>query len=191
MTNRENKRDHHLPVFVNDNPVRRIFFSPRRLVAPFVSRGQTVADVGSGPGFYTLTMAEIVGPAGKVYAVDSDAKVIAALEEKAKARRFRNIEAHAASASDMSFIPSAAVDFVFANGTLCCIAPSEHEAAVREIKRIMKPGARAFLSVAKVPMSYVGPDEWEMILDGFEVHKRGEGFPLVGHRWAVVSLKKS
>src|SRR5512136_1599304 len=101
MTDRAQKRDHHLPVFVNDNPVRRIFFSPRRLVAPYVSRGQTVADVGIGPGFYTLTMAEIVGPDGKVYAVDSDAKVIAALEQKARARGLKNIEAHAASAGDM------------------------------------------------------------------------------------------
>jgi ubiquinone/menaquinone biosynthesis C-methylase UbiE len=183
------KGDHHFPVFVNDNPVRKLFFSPRRLVAPHVSKGQTVTDVGSGPGFYTLAMAELVGPDGKVYAVDSDAKVIRALEEKARARGLRNIEAHAASAGDMGFIPSGAVDFVFANGALCCVAPSEHAAAVSEIKRILKPAGRAFLSVAKVPMAYVGLDEWESILEGFKVHKRGEGFPLLGHRWALVSRK--
>jgi ubiquinone/menaquinone biosynthesis C-methylase UbiE len=191
MTEREKKHDLHFPAFFHNNPARRIFFSPRRLVTPWVSRGQTVADVGSGPGFYTMVMADIVGAGGKVYAVDSDAKVVQVVMEQARKRGLKNIEAHTASAGDMLFIPSGTVDFVFANGTLCCVAPAEHESAVREIKRVLKPGGRAFLSVAKVPMAYVGPDEWETILDGFEVRKRGEGFPLLGHRWALVSLKMS
>ncbi len=38
--------------------------------------GQTVADVGCGPGLYTFPMAEKVGPRGKVYAVDINQSVL-------------------------------------------------------------------------------------------------------------------
>ena len=34
-------------------------------------------------GYYTLALAEFVGPEGRVYAVDSDGKAIRALEKKA------------------------------------------------------------------------------------------------------------
>lgn len=49
----------------------------RRLMDPgaFLDRigipaGATVADVGAGPGFYTLPLAERVGPTGRVHATD-------------------------------------------------------------------------------------------------------------------------
>ena len=35
-----------------------------------VDKGKTVADLGCGPGFFTLPLAELVGPTGQVYAVD-------------------------------------------------------------------------------------------------------------------------
>jgi len=35
-----------------------------------------VADLGCGPGYYTLPLAESVGPEGRVYAVDMNEGVI-------------------------------------------------------------------------------------------------------------------
>jgi predicted RNA methylase len=43
-----------------------------------------VADLGCGLGYFTLALAEFVGPEGRVYAVDSDGKAIRALEKKAE-----------------------------------------------------------------------------------------------------------
>jgi ubiquinone/menaquinone biosynthesis C-methylase UbiE len=77
-----------------------------------------VADLGCGSGYYTLALAELVGPEGKVYAVDLDNKCIKALEKKADKSGYHNIEAHASSASDVSFIKDRSVDFVLANGLL-------------------------------------------------------------------------
>ena len=37
-----------------------------------LASGMTLADVGSGPGFYTLPAAKRVGPTGRVYALDVD-----------------------------------------------------------------------------------------------------------------------
>ena len=187
MAPRDDIRDTLFPLFVNDNPFRRLLLPPRRLTKPFVEPGQTAADLGCGPGYYTLALAEYIGPEGKVYAVDVDEKPVRALEKKAHERGFGNIEGHVSSASELGFIGDASVDFVLANGLLCAMAPRHHESTVSEIKRILKPGGWAYLSVARGPWSHVDGAEWEKILEGFGIERRGGRFPLIAHRWAVVS----
>ena len=44
-----------------------------------VKRGRTVVDLGCGPGYATLDLAEIVGPTGKVIAVDRSHRFLEAL----------------------------------------------------------------------------------------------------------------
>jgi 2-polyprenyl-3-methyl-5-hydroxy-6-metoxy-1,4-benzoquinol methylase len=100
------------------DPIRRLFEPPQRLIGPYVKKGQVVADLGCGSGYYTFALAEIVGTAGKVYAVDLDKKCIQALEKKASKVGYHNIEAHASSAADLSFIKDKSVDFILANGLL-------------------------------------------------------------------------
>jgi ubiquinone/menaquinone biosynthesis C-methylase UbiE len=185
----EEKQDKRFPLFAHDNLIRKLFEPPQRLVEPYVSNGQMVADLGCGPGYFTVALAELVGPQGRVFAVDSDEKAIRALKMKADGRGCHNIEAHASSASDLSFIKDGSVDFVLANGLLCSMAPQQHESAVNEIRRILKPTGLAYLSVARDPWSYVSRAEWERILEGFRVKRRGDGFPAIADRWAVVSKK--
>jgi ubiquinone/menaquinone biosynthesis C-methylase UbiE len=183
----EGKRDKHFPLFAHDNLFRRLFSSPDKYCS-YVKNGQVVADLGCGPGYYTLGLAECVGPEGRVYAVDLDEKAIRAVEKKAAKRGYRNIEAHASSASDLSFIKDGSVDFVLANGLLCSMAPQYHESAVNEMKLILKPSGLAYLSVAGGFYSYVGKAEWEKILEGFRVQRRGD--PMMADRWALVSTKQ-
>ena len=189
MAASEEKRDKHFPAFAHDNPFRRLFESPRKLVGSYVTNGQVVADLGCGPGFYTLALADLVGPEGKVYAVDSDEKAIRTVEKKADEFDCRNIEARTSSASDLSFIKDGSVDFILAHGLLCSMAPRQHESAVKEMKRVLKPSGRAYLSAARGFYSYMSQAEWEKILEGFKVERRGDGSYWFGDRWAVVSLK--
>jgi len=83
-----------------------------------VKKGQVVADLGCGSGYYTLPLADMVGPEGKVYAVELGGNCIQALKNKADKSGHQNVEAHASSASDLHFIKDKSVDFVFANGLL-------------------------------------------------------------------------
>ena len=190
MATSEEKRDKHFPLFTHDNPFRRLLSNPNEY-CPYVTIGQVVADLGCGPGYYTLALAEFVGSEGRVYAVDSDEKAIRALEKKADKRGYHNIEARASSASDLSFIKDESVDFVLANGLLCSMAPQHHEPAVNEMRRILKSGGLAYLSVAKGFFSYVNQTEWEKILEGFRVERRGgDGFLAISDRWALVSTKQ-
>jgi SAM-dependent methyltransferase len=172
------------PAFLD--PIRRLFESPKKLIEPYVKDGQVVADLGCGSGYYTLALAELVGPKGKVYAVDLGKGCIRALEKKARKSGYRNIEAHASSASDVSFIEDRSVDFVFANGLLCSMAEHRKE-AVNEIRRILKGEGQAFISLgAAPPFGYVDQAEWDNILEGFKVEQGGS----YRKKWALVSVKQ-
>ncbi len=144
----------------------------------FAKEGQVVADLGSGSGFYSIPLGKKVGPKGRVYAVDFDERAIARLEKKAaKANLGEVIAAHVGSAADLHHIPEASVDSVIANGLLCCMV--DHAGALSEIKRILKPEGRVYLSVARIGRKedprYVGRVEWEEILSGFRVIWRRDG----------------
>lgn len=183
------EKDRHLPTVMMDNFIRRLLSPPKKKISGFIRKGSVVADLGCGPGYFTIPMAELVGKGGKVYAVDSDPKSINALQAKSAARGLQDvIEAHNGSAADMEFTPDGAVDFVFANGLLCCM--TDHKGAVEEIKRVLKPGARAYVSVTKVfrksDSKSVQREEWDRILEGFSVEEKHEGLT---NRWAIIALR--
>jgi ubiquinone/menaquinone biosynthesis C-methylase UbiE len=50
--------------------LRRLIHNPEKILAPWVGEGNTVLEVGCGPGFFTLELARLVGPSGRVVAVD-------------------------------------------------------------------------------------------------------------------------
>ena len=180
--------DRHIPTFIMDNFVRRLLFPPKKM-AKFLSVGGVVADIGCGPGYFTIPMAELVGSTGKVYAADSDPKSIKVLRAKSNARRLENIiEAHTTSAANLGAVPDRSVDFAFANAVLCCMV--DHAGALAEIKRILKPQGLAYLSVTKAfrkkDPKAVTKEEWKLILESFRVRENGEGLLT---RWATVSVK--
>ena len=65
---------------------------------------------------------------------------------------------------------------------------ADRQLSVKEIKRILKPGGRAYLSLGTPPpLGFVNGREWESILEGFRVERRG-GFL---QKWAVVSAARA
>ena len=56
-----------------------------------ITQGQTVVDVGSGPGYASLDLSEIVGPAGQVIAVERSARFLKALRDAADRTGIKNI----------------------------------------------------------------------------------------------------
>jgi ubiquinone/menaquinone biosynthesis C-methylase UbiE len=80
-----------------DNPVRRLFHDPHKMLAPYVVEGSRVADVGCGMGYFTVEMAALAGPSGVVQAVDTQPQQLRAAERRCRragvADRVRFIEA--------------------------------------------------------------------------------------------------
>lgn len=56
--------------------------------------GQSLLDVGAGPGYATLDLADIVGSRGQVCAVERSARFVEALRERARRCGYANIAAH-------------------------------------------------------------------------------------------------
>ncbi len=54
--------------------------------------GQTILDIGCGPGYASMDLAEIVGPEGKVIAIDRSRRFLDALERSRTERRLKNIQ---------------------------------------------------------------------------------------------------
>jgi ubiquinone/menaquinone biosynthesis C-methylase UbiE len=69
--------------FFLDNRLRELLFRPDRILAPFIREGMTVADVGCGPGFFTVPMARLAGPSGRVFAVDLQRAMLEKVRAKA------------------------------------------------------------------------------------------------------------
>ena len=54
-------------------------------------RGQVIAEVGSGPGYFTPRLARAVGPSGHVYALDPEAAVLDVMRKRIKQAGVKNV----------------------------------------------------------------------------------------------------
>ena len=67
-----------------DNPVRRLIHKPQKVLGNYVKEGMTVMDLGCGMGHFSIGMAGLVGPTGKVIAVDLQQKMLDILGNRAR-----------------------------------------------------------------------------------------------------------
>src|SRR6266849_3928597 len=64
-------------------PIRRIRQNPRKLLGALVREGMTVLEPGPGMGFFSLDLARMVGPGGRVVAVDLQERMVKVLSRRA------------------------------------------------------------------------------------------------------------
>jgi len=120
-----------------------LFVRPRRRLAKVpVREGMTVVDYGCGPGRYTMPLAELVGPGGKVFAVDIQPLAIRTVKEKAARKSLTNIEAVLVD-SYTTAIPASSADIVLLFDTVHMI--KDHDALFHEIHRLLKPDGFLFM----------------------------------------------
>ncbi len=65
------------------NPIRRLVQDPHRILSPYVKSGMTLVEPGPGMGFFTIEAARLVGPTGRVVAVDIQPRMLASLRRRA------------------------------------------------------------------------------------------------------------
>ena len=93
-------------------PDRYTWQYPERVIKALnLEPGMTVADLGSGTGYFTFRLAEAVGPSGKVYAVDIDEEMNASIDKQAVAKQMENVKTILAVGHD-PLIPEK-VDLIF------------------------------------------------------------------------------
>jgi SAM-dependent methyltransferase len=126
--------------------IRRLIQDPVPILTPYVWAAMTVLEPGPGMGFFTLELARLAGPSGRVIAVDVQPKMIEVVKRRAKkAGLLDRIDARVVPATSMNLGDlDGAVDFVFAGlvvHEMPAAAPFFAEAA-----RAMKRGATLLLA---------------------------------------------
>lgn len=101
-----------------------------RFFKDYIKAKQTVLDVGCGPGSLSLQLAEIVGAAGFVHAVDIQS-------QQFPTEHSENIAFQAASIYQLPF-EECTFDAILAHAILYHLA--DQDSALLELKRILKPG---------------------------------------------------
>src|SRR6266700_1573221 len=101
--------------------------------------GASVADVGSGTGYFTWRLAEKVGPKGRVFAVDVQQTMLDLTAETIKKHQLANVEFILGGESDPR-LPAASLDLVLIANAYHEF--SEPEAVVTAVNRYLKPDGR-------------------------------------------------
>ncbi len=146
--------------------------------------GMTVADVGAGTGFHAFRMAPLVGPKGKVLAVDVQPEMVALIEARAKKEKVENVVAVKCYETDPK-LPTGEVDLIILVDVYHELA-FPHEVAAKMVAAL-KPGGRiAFvefrLEDAAVPIKLVHKmSERQVILEMAE-------FPELEHTKTIAGL---
>lgn len=152
-----------------DNFVRQFFHDPQKILKSYVKTGMTVLDFGCGPGVFSIPIAKMVGPSGRVIAADLQPgmleKVRAKIQEIRKEKPTRNpqnnppqdtnnhltktIQLHQCKPDQIGL--SLPVDFVLAFYTIHEIP--DQTKFFREIITILKPGAKLLIIEPKFHVS--------------------------------------
>jgi len=127
------------------SPVRRLFDGAAPLLDGLVRPGTTVLEPGPGMGYFSLKLARLVGPAGRVVCVDPQPKMIAGLEKRARrAGLAERVEALTCTLDHERLAPRAAT-FDLAVAIYMVHEVPDKEAFLRRIATLLRPGGRLLI----------------------------------------------
>jgi ubiquinone/menaquinone biosynthesis C-methylase UbiE len=104
-----------------------------------LSPGETLCDVGSGPGYFALRAARRLEPAGWVYAEDVEATMIDALRDRVSQARLANVTPILGLPDD-PLLPKAACDVILVVNTYHLFPNGP--AFLRRLLKSLKPSGR-------------------------------------------------
>ncbi len=125
-----------------DNRIRRWLQNPQKILGPYIEEGMTVLDVGCGPGFFSIDMAQMVGESGRVIAADLQEGMLQKVRDKIKGTELeKRITLHKCEENKIGV--SEHVDFVLLFYMVHEV-PNKEE-FFNEIGTILKPGGQVLM----------------------------------------------
>ena len=124
---------------VLDNKLRQWIQNPHTILSPHLSPGKTAMDLGCGPGYFTTEMARLVGPEGRVLAVDLQQRMLDRL-----ATQLHNTELgdrvipHRCDPTDLKLPSKASLDFILAFYMIHEVP--DQDRLFRQLAAALKPG---------------------------------------------------
>ncbi|MBI1212067.1 MAG: methyltransferase domain-containing protein [Alphaproteobacteria bacterium] len=105
-----------------------------------ITTGQTVIDVGAGPGYASEDLAKIVGESGQVIAVERSRRFLDALTARTRRHRLHNVSTIEVDVVDATF-GEAVADAAWCRWVLSFVR--EPKAVIGHLARALKPGGVA------------------------------------------------
>jgi len=103
-----------------------------------LKKGNLVADIGSGGGYFSLRFAETVGKEGVIFAVDTNSGFLEFIKEKAKEKGLDNVKTVLTFEDDSSLPEN--VDLIFMRN-VCHHIPNR-TVYFRRLKKLLREGGR-------------------------------------------------
>jgi ubiquinone/menaquinone biosynthesis C-methylase UbiE len=137
-----------------EHPMRLRYRDPDELFGRLgIFAGTTVADLGCGTGLFTLGMAERVGDAGHVHALDIQPEMLALARTRIDAARLSaRVRFHHSGIHTLP-LADASVDVALMMAVLGELPA--RILALDEVRRVLKPGARLAISEELPDPAYV------------------------------------
>lgn len=140
-------------------------------VAAGVVPGAAVADVGCGPGAVSAALARLVGPTGRVLAIDRDPAAVALARQWAAQQGLANLEASVGTAQDSGLSP-ASVDVAMMRHVLAHNGGHE-QAVVDHLATLVRPGGCVYVvDIEGSAMRMHPPDELGVLREMAERYGR-------------------
>jgi len=160
-----------------ERPEREAEEAPRKAVAALnIKAGETVADIGAGSGYYTVLLADGVGPRGRVYATDIQPEMLALIRKKVEGRSLANVELMLGTETTTG-LPDGSVD-------LALMVDVYHELAqpqvfLQAVKRTLQQDGRLVLIEFRKESPWVPiREEHKMSVREARMELEAEGFRL-------------
>jgi ubiquinone/menaquinone biosynthesis C-methylase UbiE len=125
--------------------------SPEIMKSLAFKPGERVADIGAGTGYFTFPIAEAVGPAGVVWALDIAPEMIEVLEFRTKARKVANVKVCKVTSDDPQLEPGS-VDTILMVDSIHYI--KDRTGYARKLLPVLAPNGRlVIIDYRPKPMS--------------------------------------
>lgn len=124
-----------------------------------LKEGMSVSEFGSGSGYFSILIAQYVGPTGKVYALDVLESALDSVRSKAKAEQLTNIETIHTNLEVVgsSGLPDESQDVVLIANVL--FQSTKKVDIINEARRVLKPaGTLVVIDWAKGTNGFGPPD---------------------------------
>lgn len=131
------------------SPVRKLFQNPKKILGPHVKSGMKTMDIGCAMGFFSLPLAQMVGPNGEVICVDLQTGMINSLQKRAqKARLMDRIKTRVCTAESLGIEDLVQqIHFVLAFAVVHEVP--NRSSFFRQICTVLKDGVRVLMAEPK------------------------------------------
>jgi len=160
-----------------ESPLRKALHKPEKLLAGLVEPSMKTLDIGCGLGYFSLGMARLVGPQGRVIAADVQEDMLARVRAHAeKEGLLERINLHHCSPTRIGLVET--VDFALAFWMVHEVP--DRQVFLGEVYHLLKPDGRLLVVEPKMHVNKINFEETLKVA-------AAAGFTTLGERKVAIS----